>query len=78
MAESTELVANQPDVGNKDGSAGSEEQKSGFLSGLGNFDALRQIIIVVALAICVAIAIFIMLWVQEPEYRPLGEFETRE
>lgn len=81
MAESTELVANQQDLpANKSGQdgGGNEEQKSGFLSGLGNFDALRQIIIVVALAICVAIAIFIMLWVQEPDYRPLGEFETRE
>lgn len=81
MAESTDLVANKQDFpANKGGneSSGSEEQKSGFLSGLGNFDALRQIIIVVALGICVAIAIFIMLWVQEPDYRPLGELETRE
>lgn len=81
MAESTDLVANQQDLPatkNPQGSSGAEEQKSGFLSGLGNFDALRQIIIVVALAICVAIAIFIMLWVQEPDYRPLGELETRE
>ena len=81
MAESTDLVANKQDFpANKGGNEGpgSEEQKSGFLSGLGNFDALRQIIIVVALGICVAIAIFIMLWVQEPDYRPLGELETRE
>lgn len=81
MAESTELVANQRDLpapGNGQDGGNNEEQKSGFLSGLGNFDALRQIIIVVALAICVAIAIFIMLWVQEPDYRPLGEFETAE
>lgn len=82
MAESTDLVANKQDFpagsGQNDGSASGEEQKSGFLSGLGNFDALRQIIIVVALAICVAIAIFIMLWVQEPDYRPLGELETAE
>ncbi|MCC5880454.1 MAG: flagellar M-ring protein FliF [Idiomarina sp.] len=81
MAESTDLVANKQDFPahkNNDDGGSSEEQKSGFLSGLGNFDALRQIIIVVALAICVAIAIFIMLWVQEPDYRPLGELETRE
>lgn len=81
MAESTELVANKQDFPSHKGageSQGNEEQKSGFLSGLGNFDALRQIIIVVALAICVAIAIFIMLWVQEPDYRPLGELETPE
>lgn len=81
MAESTDLVANKQDFpashANSETSA-SEEQKSGFLSGLGNFDALRQIIIVVALAICVAIAIFIMLWVQEPDFRPLGELETAE
>ncbi|RUO28006.1 flagellar basal body M-ring protein FliF [Aliidiomarina sedimenti] len=81
MAESTDLVAGKQDFPANSGSgdsATSEEQKSGFLSGLGNFDALRQIIIVVALAICVAIAIFIMLWVQEPDYRPLGELETAE
>lgn len=81
MAESTDLVANKQNFpashANSEPSA-SEEQKSGFLSGLGNFDALRQIIIVVALAICVAIAIFIMLWVQEPDFRPLGELETAE
>lgn len=81
MAESTDLVANKQDFPANHGSSeasASEEQKSGFLSGLGNFDALRQIIIVVALAICVAIAIFIMLWVQEPDFRPLGELETSE
>lgn len=80
MAESTELVANQQDLPATRSAQGgnNEEQKSGFLSGLGNFDALRQIIIVAALAICVAIAVFIMLWVQEPDYRPLGDFETRE
>lgn len=80
MAESTDLVASKQDfpAGRDNTSDNNEEQKSGFLSGLGNFDALRQIIIVVALTICVAIAIFIMLWVQEPDYRPLGELETRE
>ncbi|RUO24506.1 flagellar basal body M-ring protein FliF [Aliidiomarina minuta] len=82
MAESTDLVASKQDFpaskdSNKDSSSG-EEQKSGFLSGLGNFDVLRQIIIVVALAICLAIAVFIMIWVQEPDYRPLGELETAE
>ena len=81
MAESTDLVANKQDFPANQGNSETsthEEQKSGFLSGLGNFDALRQIIIVVALAICVAIAIFIMLWVQEPDFRPLGELETAE
>lgn len=82
MAESTDLVASKQDFPtSKDadgGNSGNEEQKSGFLSGLGNFDVLRQIIIVVALAICLAIAVFIMLWVQEPDYRPLGEMETAE
>ncbi|MGX5915147.1 flagellar basal-body MS-ring/collar protein FliF [Aliidiomarina sp. Khilg15.8] len=82
MAESTDLVASKQDFPasndtDRDNS-GNEEQKSGFLSGLGNFDVLRQIIIVVALAICLAIAVFIMLWVQEPDYRPLGELETAE
>ncbi len=54
------------------------EQKSGFMDALGSTDMLRQIILVVALVICVAIAIFIVIWAQEPDYRPLAKLPTEE
>jgi len=56
----------------------SAEQKSGFMDALGSVDMLRQIILVVALVICVAIAIFIVIWAQEPDYRPLAKLPTDE
>ena len=56
----------------------SAEQKSGFMDALGSVDMLRQIILVVALVICVAIAIFIVIWAQEPDYRPLSTLPTDE
>ncbi|MFP3526177.1 hypothetical protein SB912_27205, partial [Pantoea sp. SIMBA_072] len=59
--------------GNEDGG-----EKTGIMTMLGNFDMLRQVIVVLALAICVAIAVFIMLWAQESTYRPLGQLETQE
>ncbi|GAC15226.1 flagellar basal-body MS-ring/collar protein FliF [Aliiglaciecola lipolytica] len=54
------------------------EQKSGFMDALGSVDIMRQITIVIALVICIAIAIFIVIWAQEPTYRPLGKMETQE
>ena len=39
---------------------------------------MRQITLVVALVICVAIAVFIVIWSQEPDYRPLARMETQE
>lgn len=56
----------------------SVEQKSGFMDALGSADMLRQIILVVALVICVAIAIFIVVWAQEPDYRPLAKMSTEQ
>ena len=77
MAESTDLmVTDKPGSGNDYEAGGSEEPKSGFMSTLGNFDVLRQVILVLALAICIAIAVFVMLWAQEPTYRPLGKMDT--
>lgn len=79
MAESTDLMVQDTDLpdnnssGNDDGS-----EKNGIMTMLGNFDMLRQVIVVLALAICVAIAVFIMLWAQESTYRPLGKLETQE
>jgi flagellar M-ring protein FliF len=54
------------------------EQKSGFMDSMGNTDMVRQITLIVALVICVAIAVFILIWAQEPDYRPLASMETQE
>ncbi|WP_113908318.1 flagellar basal-body MS-ring/collar protein FliF [Aliidiomarina celeris] len=75
MAESTDLMLTD-DLPKDTRGGDKEEQKSGFMSALANIDVMRQIIIVLALGICLAIAVFIMLWAQEPEYRPLGRLET--
>lgn len=82
MAEqsaSTDIMVND---GNANGVASSdmssEEQKSGFLGGLGGVDILRQVTLILALAICLAIAVFIIVWAREPDFRPLGKMETDE
>ncbi|HAS23127.1 MAG TPA: hypothetical protein DCR51_08345, partial [Idiomarina loihiensis] len=55
MAESTDLMVQDTDLpdnnssGNDDGG-----EKTGIMTMLGNFDMLRQVIVVLALAICVA------------------------
>lgn len=54
------------------------ENKSGFMDTLGSADMMRQMALVVVLVICVAIAVFIMIWAQEPDYRPLAKMETQE
>ena len=59
-----------------DGAA--QENKSGGLSSFGGADMLRQVTMILALAICLAVAVFVMLWAQEPEYRPLGKMDTQE
>lgn len=55
-----------------------QENKSGVLGSLGGVDMMRQITMILALAICLALAVFVMIWAQEPEYRPLGKMETQE
>ena len=55
-----------------------QEHKSGVLGNLGGVDMMRQITMILALAICLALAVFVMIWAQEPEYRPLGKMETQE
>ncbi|WP_278355097.1 MULTISPECIES: flagellar basal-body MS-ring/collar protein FliF [Idiomarina] len=72
MVQDTDLPESNRS-GNDDGG-----EKTGIMTMLGNFDMLRQVIVVLALAICVAIAVFIMLWAQESTYRPLGQMETEE
>ena len=54
------------------------EQKSGFMDTIGSTDMVRQITLIIALVICVAIAVFILIWAQEPDYRPLARMETQE
>ncbi|MBB1318194.1 flagellar M-ring protein FliF [Shewanella sp. SR43-4] len=55
-----------------------QENKSGLLGGIGGADMMRQVIMILALAICLALAVFVMMWAQEPDYRPLGKMETAE
>lgn len=54
------------------------EQRFGFMDALGSGDMMRQLMLVVSLVICVAIAIFIVIWAQEPDYRPLAKMDTDE
>lgn len=76
MAEATGTDLTIADSGI--GSDTEAEQRSGFMDAIGSADMMRQITLVVVLVICVAIAIFIVIWVQEPDYRPLGKMETQE
>ncbi|MDB2386227.1 flagellar basal-body MS-ring/collar protein FliF [Shewanella sp.] len=55
-----------------------EEHKPGVMGAIGNVDLLRQVTMILALAICLALAVFVMIWAQEPEYRPLGQMTTQE
>lgn len=76
MAEATgtNLTVNDPSVGNDN----EPENKSGFMDTFGSADMMRQMALVVVLVICVAIAVFILIWAQEPDYRPLAKMETQE
>jgi flagellar M-ring protein FliF len=76
-AAGTELAMNDmgTDMYSDDSGA---EQKSGFMDTIGSTDMVRQITLIVALVICVAIAVFILIWAQEPDYRPLARMETQE
>lgn len=60
------------------GAGGETEQKSGFMDTISNTDMMRQMTLVVVLVISVAIAIFVVLFVQEPDYRPLAKMDTEE
>ncbi|MDO6568434.1 flagellar basal-body MS-ring/collar protein FliF [Alteromonas sp. 1_MG-2023] len=76
MAEATgtNLTVNDPSMGNDN----EPENKSGFMDTLGSADMMRQMALVVVLVICVAIAVFILIWSQEPDFRPLAKMETQE
>jgi flagellar M-ring protein FliF len=71
-------MVTEPNINNANDGAKSNDKKSGFMDMVGNFDMLRQVVVVLALAICVAIAVFIMLWAQESTYRPLGKLQTEQ
>lgn len=76
-SESTDIIVsddNQP-IAN---STSFEESKPSMFAGLSDGDTLRQIIMVVALTICLAIAAMVIIWAQEPEYRPMGKMDTEE
>ena len=76
MAEATgtNLTVNDPALGGDN----EPENKSGFMDTLGSADMMRQMALVVVLVICVAIAVFILIWAQEPDYRPLAKMETQD
>jgi len=61
-----------------DGADSDNEQKSGFMDTIGNTDMVRQMTLVVVLVISVAIAIFVVVFIQEPDYRPLAKMDTEE
>ncbi len=76
MAEATGTNLAVPDEA---GASNNEpENKSGFMDTLGSADMMRQIALVVVLVICVAIAVFILIWAQEPDYRPMAKMDTEE
>ncbi|AWL12563.1 Flagellar M-ring protein [Saliniradius amylolyticus] len=78
MAEATGTELAVSDAAQTESNDSAQEQKSGFMDGLGGIDLMRQITLIVALVICVAIAVFIVIWAQEPEYRPLAKMPTEE
>ncbi|WP_293757722.1 flagellar basal-body MS-ring/collar protein FliF [uncultured Paraglaciecola sp.] len=79
MAEAagTELAMSDMSTDMYSDDAGAE-QKSGFMDSIGSTDIVRQITLIIALVICVAIAVFILIWANEPDYRPLARMETQE
>ncbi|MBU3003250.1 flagellar basal-body MS-ring/collar protein FliF [Paraglaciecola arctica] len=76
-AASTELAMSDMDTDTYPDES-SAEQKSGFMDSIGSTDMVRQITLIVALVICVAIAVFILIWANEPDYRPMASMETQE
>ena len=55
-----------------------EKKASRTDSILGNLDLLRQVILVLSVAICIALIVMVVVWIKEPEMRPLGSYETEE
>lgn len=74
---STDLVAD-PNGGAVVDDGVQQENKSGVMSSFGNADTLKQVTMILALAILLAVAVFIVIWAQEPEYRPIGKMDTEQ
>ncbi|WP_076540223.1 flagellar basal-body MS-ring/collar protein FliF [Shewanella sp. UCD-KL21] len=72
---STDLVLDSDRVDSK---GIQQENKPGLKSSFGSADFMRQITMILALAVCLVLAVFMIIWAQEPEYRPLGQMETAE
>jgi flagellar M-ring protein FliF len=52
--------------------------KTSPLKFLTNSDVLKQLTLIIGLLICIALAIFILMWGNEPEMRPIGQFSTED
>ncbi|MDA9557532.1 flagellar basal-body MS-ring/collar protein FliF [Vibrio sp.] len=55
-----------------------ESKASKFDFSMGDLDFLRQVVLVISISICVSLIVMLFFWVQEPEMRPLGAYETEE
>ncbi|SDK06553.1 flagellar M-ring protein FliF [Ferrimonas sediminum] len=55
-----------------------EENKANPFGSLAGTDTLRQVSLILALTVCLLLVVFIVIWAQEPDYRPLGKMETAE
>lgn len=65
-------------AGNQPAATPVAADKPSLLATLGSVDTLRQVIMMLALAVCLAIAVVVMIWIQEPEMRPLNKLDTPE
>lgn len=52
--------------------------KTSPLKFLTNADVLKQLTLIIGLLICIALAVFILMWGNEPEMRPIGQFSTED
>lgn len=69
------LTDNALDLSSSDQAEKSSKRVNGML---GNLDLLRQIILVLSVAICMALIVMVVIWLKEPEMRPLGTYDTSE
>ncbi len=73
--QSAALPADVMDTGVQNPDQNEQAASGGLLGGL---DLVRQVVLVLAVAICLALIVMLFFWVQEPEMRPLGTYETSE
>lgn len=61
------------------GSSDSGNSKTKLKKNLGfGGDVTRQVIVIGLLSVCFALIVLLFAWVQEPDMRPLGKYETQE